>query len=278
VREKTEAKWLIFQTSPLSKSFLLKGLLAKRFPRFHFQYSKFCKEEFTPKSFRASESCGIIAELKNFTKTQMRLLDRFWSLVKDQAVILVVTPECFKLLRKARPSIVQNATIVLSEFKSLDYVVQLPRLIEEVGKKNRLKNQNERLARMMEKTMERRNEASTPALGDIFEASTQKDLCGLHISLKKWEILKRKIGIIGHQEVLESIGRMINSAVRNSDRILRWKEDEFLIFLSNAEPRHLNMCRDRVERMLSSINLQANNKEVSIPFAVKPLEQMAFLN
>lgn len=180
---------------------------------------------------------------------------------------------------------IQSNPVILSETKSLDYILQLPRFMNEVSRRNRLRNQNERLTRMMAEKMNEvaafGDQSELPNVEisvDVFEGQTGKNICGLLISLKRWTGLKKRLGSIVQAELMQSVGRLINSAVRNSDRVLHWKEDEFLVFLSNTEPKNLSLCRQRVERSLSTIVLKSNEKEVQVPFNVRSLEQMAFLS
>jgi len=284
VRSKLGNSWIIVHSLPTSKSFFLKNFLERKFPKLNFEYKKF-KGSSTEQTAKSNSIAGVILELKSLNKTELKVVDRLWRKLKSKPCIFIVTAEGFQLLHQARPEMVQTNPVILSETKSLDYILQLPRFMNEVGRRNRLKKQNERLTRLMAEKMTEvasfKDPIELPEVEisvDVVEGQIGKNICGLLVSLKRWTSLKKIFGELGQTELMQAIGRMINSAVRNSDRVLHWKEDEFLVFLSNTEPRNLSMCRQRVERALRSLSVKANQREIALPFAVRSIEQMSFLH
>ncbi len=280
------------QTLPSSKSFLLKGVLSKRFPQIKFDFKRFIKSDLSPDTGKAKslrqEAIGIIFELKNIVKSDLKILDQAWRIYKNKPAIFILTPEGFQFLNKVRSDLLTQTSVIISETKSLDYIIQLPRFIEAIGRKNRLQTQNDRLRRLMEKTFESLagfglNTENPPATSrevaeGLKETAADQELCGLRVSLKGWPQVKRRLGHSGQAEVMNSVARLINTAVRNSDRVLHWKENEFLIFLSNTERNQLASCRSRVAESLSSLQLSANHRQVQLPFTVKSIEKMSFLH
>lgn len=281
MRERLGAHWSIIHSLPSSKAILLKSFLSKKFPQYVFENKKF--EDWSQTSFKST--AGIILELKDLSGSKLRSLDSLWKRAKALSTLIILTPESHQLLKDRRPQILKSASIILSDRKSLDYIPQLPRWIESAERRDHLKTQNERLQLLMEKTFGAITSFSSRSPSDyrniaedMIQGVNGKSYCGLRISLQRWPSLKKKIGLVASSEITETITRMINSTVRHSDRVLHWKDDEFLIFLSNAEPKHLNLCRKRVEQLLSSLNLVANEKPISLPFSVRTVEQMAFIN
>jgi GGDEF domain-containing protein len=275
------AHWNIIHSLPSSKATLLQSFLAKKFPTFDFLVQRFD----TSLSIDVSKSSGAILELKDLKNADLKVLDKLWRRCKSIPTLAILTPQSYQLMKQRRPEFLADISIILSDLKSLDYIPQIPRWIDSASRRNRLKSQNERLKRLMAKAFGALDEIPDQGPGDsrefaedLVQGIAGKPFCGLRVSLRRWNGLKKKLGAIGHREVIDSIGRMINSAVRNSDRVLHWKEDEFLIFLSNTEPKNLKLCQSRVEQLLSSFTITADQRKVSVPFSVKTVEQMAFFS
>lgn len=276
MRVRSGTNWVIIHSLPTSKSFLLKNLLAKRFPKVEFSYFRFGSDEKIGTEL-LNASAGIILELKELAKTQLKTLDRLWRLTQGRPMISILSPEGFQLLNAKRPDFIQKTTTILSDAKSLDYLMHLPRFIEEIGRRQRLKMQNERLKRLMEKTESQNKDQSQSITEEVLTEVVGRNLCGLRVTLKKWTQLRVKLGNYAQSEILASIGRSIHSAVRNSDRVLHWKDDEFLILLENAEPKNLDLCRDRVKKCLDGLSIKANNRDMSFPFSVRQIERMSLI-
>ncbi|MBN8554496.1 MAG: hypothetical protein J0L93_03545 [Deltaproteobacteria bacterium] len=268
--------------APATKSVFLKNLLEKRFPTYHFSYFRFAEFK-APALKKIDAPDGVIAEIKNFTSTSLKTFDAITKAHKNSPIILIVTPSGFQLLNQKRKKVLHSCIVALSETKSLDYLIQLPRLIEEIGRKKRLKAQNERLQRLVEKKFPQLSSfdparslscpiQSRQILGELLGPREDKSKFGLKITLNSWSRAKSALSDIGTTEVIDLISRMIQSAVRNSDRILHNKENEFLIFLSNADSSHLSKCKDRLEDALKGLKIHSNKREWRLPFVISSIE------
>jgi GGDEF domain-containing protein len=270
VREKSGAYWVVVHSLPQSKTFLLKNILAKRFPRLEFHFSRFPQ---VSKSLQTliEKSAGVLLELKTFDQVDRKALDKICRWTEGKSVLSILSPEAFHWIQKTRAEFYHRMGVLISELKSLDYLVQIPRLIEEVQRKHLLRSQNERLRRLVAQAHDAAVATRIPPdfTGDFLEGVQEKNLTGLKVTIKKWTTTRRRLGEHAEAEVLDSIGRLINNAVRNSDRVLRWKDDEFLVLLSNTEPRSLESCRNRLQSSLGQLSLSANHRSLEIPFDIR---------
>lgn len=275
-------EWVVLESSPHSKTVFLKDLLKKRFPHCNFNFHAFYDSKSAKKALKLRPS-GVIAELKTFSQTSLKLFDRFFSDYREIPHILILSPAGFQLLNQKRKDKLHQAMIALSETTSLDYLIQLPRLIEEAGRKRLLKAQNERLQRLLKTHTPSHSFGPSPlteivenrkAISEIIRSDCidgREGQCGLRIQLRQWRRHSRQMGEIAQNEVLELISRLINKSVRNSDRVLRSKEDEFTIFLAHTDASHLTRCKERIERTLSEIRISTNQREVELPFSISPI-------
>jgi hypothetical protein len=281
VHQKVRSGWVIIQSTPVQKSVFLKNLLEKRFPSYSFSFHKFANFKKTAQGLKKPD--GIIAELKTLTTGSLKLFDHMMKTFKDCPIILIINPHGFHLLNQKRKAALHSTVVALSETKSLDYLLQLPRLVEEVGRKKRLKAQNERLQRLVEKKFPQISSfdpsknlqfplQGREGLGELLSNEDSPSQCGLKITLSSWTRLKAKLGDIAQVEVLDLLSRMIQQVVRNSDRVLRAKENEFLIFLSNTDTRNLSKCKDRLEEALKSVKIQFNKKDLRVPFSIASMD------
>jgi diguanylate cyclase (GGDEF)-like protein len=177
--------------------------------------------------------------------------------------------------------------IAISETTSLDYLIQLPRMIEEAGRKRLLRFQNERLQRLLQHRMPTADFGPNPRTEIIKNEKVlthlmnsqcldgRSEQCGLKIQLKHWRRFSKNLGDIAQNEVLELVSRMINKSVRNSDRVLRSKEDEFTIFLSHTDVSNLNRCKERIHQTLSEIRILSNQNELELPFSISSIEHLS---
>lgn len=271
-----EGYWVVIKSSPLSRSHLLRALLERQFPKIHFHYLRFNKLHFGPGKKidlkLRSNAHGVIAELKQLQKTGLSYFDRLVKQFVHQPIIFILSPESFSLLSATRKKILFQHMMVISELKSLDYLTQLPRLMDEVSLRSRLKQENERLRELIasEKSID---ESLDFVLSEENPHSTQK---GLKITLKDWNRFKSKVGQHAQSEVIEAFSRMISRAVRSSDRILHSRENEFLVFLSNIDRVQQARCMQRVKEKLSSIEIAANTRHLDIGFSVNSIEHLPF--
>jgi len=238
-----------------------------------FQFGRFQSAEIREKTF-LDRIDAVIAEMKNIDRSDLKLVDSFWKRLRSRPAILVVSPAGYQILASLRPQIVEKAVILLSEVKSLDYFIQLPRLIEDIGTKLSLKNQNERLMKLIRSATESLEFGSVEDLPrEVLISTARNSQCGLQIRVSQWSRLKKSLGSFGQVTFMETLGRTINRAVRNSDRVLHSKEDEFIVFLSNAEPKHVKLCKARIEKSLEAIQVNSDHRRLKIPFIVQPLER-----
>jgi GGDEF domain-containing protein len=235
-------------------------------------------------NFPVAECDGVIMELKAFTIDNVNALDRITKKLKGIPTILVATPASYQVLISSRRGQIDQSLVILSEQKSLDFVIQLPRFIEDVATKRRLRLQNERLQRMLAKTSPAQHflpstTAPEPQMVKqvlrVDREAHQGQQCALKISFKNWNRIAKTIGASGRVEVLELISRLIHKSVRNSDRVLRSAEHEFLVLLSNTRSVHLARCKERLERALKALALEKDSRPVRLAFAISSLETYA---
>ncbi len=254
---------------------MFKDLLSRKIPAMQFQFERFHSSQMKQKNL-LERIDAVIAEIKAIDRSELKLVDQLWKKLRSRPAIFVVSPHVYQLLSKSRPVIAQKAVILLSEVKSLDYFIQLPRLIEDIGQKLSLRNQNERLLKLIRSATESIEVGSrddNPR--EHLISGARQSQCGLPIRIAQWSRIKRSLGTFGHVAFMEFLGRTINSAVRNSDRVLHSKEDEFIVFLSNAEPKHVKLCKARIEKSLELIHLSADQRRLKVPFVVQTLERSA---
>lgn len=279
MRGKYLSKWLIFQTSQPAKTPIVKRLLAKKFPSHDFHYARFSQA--SKKILASQDWDGVISELKGLTSKDLKVFDTLVRHAKSKPMILVLSPSGFQWLNQKRKNCLEHCLIIMSEMKSLDYILQLPRLIEEVGKKRRLQFQNARLQRLVEKKLPHLNgfrnadaqDLSPPS--DSLHTFFDSNACGLKIKIRSWDKIKERVNPTARLEILDLLTRTINASVRNSDRVLRSDEDEFLIFLSNTHDQLVSKCRERLERSLKSIQIAADRRLLPLKLSVLPLDSGA---
>lgn len=273
-----EGSWVVIKSSPLSKCHLLKGLLEKQYPQFHFHYYRFNKTYFgsnqkIDQSIR-QQCLGVIAELKQLKLSTLSYFDRLLKQFSKKPLILILSPQSFKILSEKRKTRLFQHMMIISELKSLDYLTQLPRLMDEVCLRQRLRQENEKLRKMI--ALESSIDDSLDRLIRSPEnIPTQK---GLKITLLRWNQVREKIGKPAQSEVLEAVSRMISRAVRSSDRVLHSKDNEFLVFLSNIDRQQQSRCMQRVREKLSSIQISANTKDINVPFSIRSIDQLPFMS
>jgi hypothetical protein len=270
VRGKNDPEWLVLQTSPSSKIAFLRNLLARKFPSHRFHYKRFLQRDL--KVIALKNFDGIILEMKILELVDLRVFDQVCSLTPSMPRVLILSPASYRLLLVNRPESLESSLVILSDLKSLDYILQLPRVIEEIGRRKRLKIQNERLQRLIDQKL--------PDLGDEeLEASVQELLApqstsplGLKVKVLTWTRLKRNLSQTAREEVLDLLNRLIHGSVRNGDRILRSGEGEFLVFLAGAKSDLIARCRERLQRAFRAVKIQANAKALKLTMRVRSLE------
>lgn len=276
VQLKSAARWCVFvNTLQAQNNALLKNILTKRFSHHRFDFKRLEGRSLLG-TISKTQWDGIIADLKTLSDRSLPLLDKMMKAFRQTPFIMVVNPVGFQLLQKRRPKYLDRPMILLSETKSLDYLLHLPRFIDEVGRKKRLKAQNERLQRLAAQRLPQLSETS---IADSLRAdeNTKTWRCGLKIQFRDWSRLKRSVGETGLTEIASTISRVIQTSVRNSDRVLHANEDEFLIFLSHAESSQLKRCQERLSQSLKTFDITANQRNIKLPFTITPLERLSYL-
>lgn len=273
-----EGKWVVIKSSPLSRSHLLKALLERQFPQFCFQYFRFNKACFgSTKGIDAAirkQCVGVIAELKQLKSSTLAQFDHMVRQFAHKPLIFILSPQSFRVLSEKRKKILFENMMVISELKSLDYLTQLPRLMEEVSLRQKLQIENEKLLQLINSEISV-DASLNRALNDSQNVPTQK---GLKIRLLKWNQIRSGLSNAAQTEILEAFTRMISRAVRSNDRVLHNRDNEFLVFLSNIDRTQQTRCVQRVKEKLSSIQISANTKEIRVPFSVDSIDQLPFMS
>ncbi|MDB5038275.1 MAG: hypothetical protein JWQ35_1803 [Bacteriovoracaceae bacterium] len=289
VRGKSFPTWMVVQSSPSTKAVFLNNILKKKFPGYSFLHSKWASESF--QKIVKENLDGIILEIKTLTEASLSIYDKFNKFYKATPKILVITPKAYQWLSVRRRDALDHSLVVLSEIKSLDYILQLPRFIEEVGRKRRLRFQNERLQRLVEKRIphlhsfrstlqEAEGINSRDMIEDLLADDKQNNRahqCGLKLKITSWKRLRNSLGATAQNELADLLSRLINGIVRNSDRVLRSADDEFLIFLSNTQSSNLSRCKDRLEKALRSFRIEANNRNLKLPIEIAAIDHLSYL-
>jgi GGDEF domain-containing protein len=288
VRGKIIPKWMVIQSAPSSKVVFLQELLKKKFPTYSFIHTKGSTEL---QIFFKQTWDGIILEMKMLNELSLGIYDKINKNFRNVPKILVLTPPGYQWFMARRKDALDHSLVILSDIKSLDYVLQLPRFIEEVGRKKRLRMQNERLQRLIEKKIPHLQGFSMPTQNALsinsremirgFLAEEMRGKrshpCGLKLTLKGWNKVQKLIGSAAQNEVVDLLYRLISGIVRNSDRVLRSAEDEFLIFLSNTQSASLSRCKERLEKALDSLQIEANSRNLKFPVKIASLDHLNYL-
>lgn len=277
---------MVIQSASSSKIVFLQELLKKKFPTYAFVHTK------NTKPFLKQAWDGIILEMKMLNDLSLSLYDKIQKNFRNVPKILVLTPPGYQWFMSKRKNVLDHSLIILSDTKSLDYVLQLPRFIEEVGRKKRLRMQNERLQRLIEKripSIQSFNPSNRGSLSinsrEMIRDFLTDDLqsrrshpCGLKLTVKSWSRVRSSIGNAAQNEVVDLLYRLISGIVRNSDRVLRSAEDEFLIFLSNTQSANLSRCKERLEKALDCVRIEANSRTLKLPVAIASLDHLTYVN
>jgi len=272
--EKGVSRWIVIKQTSINRTPLLKSVLADRFPDIEFQYIRFTRKNLT-RIFRERSSIpfkGIIAELKSFTEASLKDFDFLSKASEEAACILILSPSSYGILNKRRHAALEKCSMLLSEPKSLDYLSHLPRLLEDIGLKTRLRAQNERLKKMVKAPQE----VFSERIFDHGLAAKSLPPAGLRIIVKEWERIQKHLGHEAQKELSSQFVNQICRVVRNSDQVMQYKENEFVIFLSNVSLKQIRECTSRLQECLSKINLRANNKDLNLAFQLSPLTDLIF--
>ena len=143
--------WIVVKSTPINRTPLLKTLLADRFPEYHFRYIRFNENNFKGRFGSAqTPPDGVVAELKKFQESSLPVFDKLCAEFRRSNIIFILSPKGYQLLNKRRKKKLHENIVVLSELKSLDYLIELPRLIDGVSLRLRLRKENEKLQGKMD--------------------------------------------------------------------------------------------------------------------------------
>jgi hypothetical protein len=212
-------------------------------------------------------------------ETQLEVFDALEKGFRKIYKILILSPESYRLLNQRRKKRLHDCTLILSEQKSLDYLAQLPRLMEEASFRKDLHTKRKVLESLMSQKVSQTFGGNSPLVSfmeipeQLYQNGTDKGK-GLRIILKAWAPLKRAIGEIAASEILDLTSRTISQAVRGSDRILQNQENEFIVFLSNVDSNQLRECSRRISVALRHIEILQNNRSKNFDFEIKRVDQL----
>lgn len=258
----------------MSKSHLLRGLLKRQFPSLQFDYVRFNQLKFSEKSKTKKNLSlpmhGAIVELKYLKSNGLRKFDQLFKEFSQIPLIFILSPQSFSLFSPARKKLIFEHMMILSEIKSLDYLTQLPRLMEEVSFRHKIRKENDDLRKLIQ-TERPLDRSLHSALRAPKSKSSQK---GLKITLNQWGRVRNRFGTVAQNEILDAFSRMISRAVRASDRVLRNRDNEFIVFLSNVETSQQRQCMQRVKDKLMSIEILENTRKLGLNFSISPVANL----
>lgn len=278
-------RWIVVKSQPIQRTPLLKSLLAEKFPQIRFCFMRFTLPSLEKEKRSKSERPhGVVAELKKFPKNGIFLFDALCRQFKHSNLVFILSPNSYSILKEKRRSKLMEQTMIISEMKSLDYLAQLPRVIEEIGLKQQLLAENKKLEKLVrERVLGFQSSQENPPLNENFRvsrylqtSSSEDSSHGLKIKLNKWTRLKKEIGDMGQNELISSMTRIITGVVRSSDRVLRTKEDEFIVFLSDVDRHQITKCIDRLRQALKDFSISVNQKHFPLPFTINTLHDIPY--
>lgn len=277
--------WVVLKSSALQKTPLMAKLLADRFPHLNFRFVPFHIESLF-QAHRIHGFEGAIAELKILDEKHLALFDRLLKITHQRHLILILSPESFQLLNRQRPHCLESLCVVLSEIASLDYLAQIPRAIDSLLHKKRLREENEELKRQLAEhdTFSSRRfidlyapselQKSAETVSDLLEQRLSVQGC-LKVSMKKWHAFAPRVSASAKAELSALITRLIGSTVRGNDRILRKKENEFFIYLENADESQLESCLRRLSDQLRQFEFRIDDEVINLDFGLEPVPPVA---
>lgn len=74
-------------------------------------------------------------------------------------------------------------------------------------------------------------------------------------------------------EVLKEVGRLIKSCVRNSDYVIRWGGEEFLIFVGSSNMEVAINLAQRIKIMTEKLSINEDEQLVTMSFGVSKLNK-----
>lgn len=100
----------------------------------------------------------------------------------------------------------------------------------------------------------------------------KKNIAIMMIDVDKFKDINDKYGHQTGDEVLRFIGRNIKSYIRHSDIVGRYGGEEFLVFLSDIDPKNLCEIAEKIRRIIEGDNKISFPITVSIGIAYKMLK------
>lgn len=276
--------WLVVRSGSKAHEALFESIMKSRFPGQCFQFLSF-RSQVLPrisKELKQSRPLGVLIELKKFAEGQLKLFDQVLRESKFYHKILVLSPESYRILNQRRKKSLHLCTLVLSEFKSLDFLTQLPRIMRDVALKRSLHDNNQRLVEMVN-DRDLQSFSGNPNLREPIDLS--KDLHadliqrsrnqGLRVVISSWSRLKKSLGPVAASELVEATSRTLTRTVRGSDRVLRCQENEFLVFLADMDRKQLQSCLKRLHSALEQVEITQNRRTQNLSFQVTRLRSQS---
>ncbi|WP_206085690.1 GGDEF domain-containing protein [Massilia polaris] len=133
-------------------------------------------------------------------------------------------------------------------------LAQLNRELEDQARRDpltRLQNRRAFLDKMTERS-------ESPAQR---RASTD---CITLINIDNFRLVNDRLGHDVGDAVLAEVGRRLNKVVRDTDMLVRWGGEEFLVFSPNAHPNQMRMMLERVMGAVGSTPVQVDVKSIPV--------------
>ena len=269
MRGQPTLNWVIFQTTPSSRAFCLKDILQKKFPQHSFSYFR---NGDSPRLLNRAQA--LIFEFKGLTSANLRQFDSLLRKSEKIPRIFIVTPVGYRLLRERRPHHIDNGLVILSDAVSLDYLLHIPRLVQEVDAKSDLTRRNEELRRLIQGKIQEIHSEGTEDVVDRLLDEKSGPLFRLRVTMPRWHAVAKALGSeIARTTLFETLRRSIAQSVRQSDQILHAKENEFLIYLNHTSEGQIRRCKERIQKSLAQIEIQANDRALDCPFKVVAIRE-----
>ena len=151
----------------------------------------------------------------------------------------------------------------MSEIKCLDYFATLPRFIEEVSLRHRLRRQNETLQNLFKQNWDGPLPAEFDTVEETEYPRVKKQVV---VKFDNWKAVSQQLGTVAEVEFDQAVLRLISSSIRGGDHVLRRKDDEYLVLLHDVESAQLKKCIKRITSSLNGLRLETNNRKLALRF------------
>lgn len=88
--------------------------------------------------------------------------------------------------------------------------------------------------------------------------------CITLINIDNFRLVNDRLGHDVGDAVLAEVGRRLNKVVRDTDMLVRWGGEEFLVFSPNAHPHQMRMMLERVMGAVGSTPVQVDVKSIPV--------------